>query len=196
MTNSTAEQPRRPGPVLPRSVRRLCLVVHVVVSVSWFGLSLCMLTLSLMGATSDVPATDEVAYRAMKTLGNWLLVPVALLAPATGLLLALGTHWRLARHRWVYVKFWMTVTLATLSLFAFRVDLEHSADLVAAGKPVPAEQMLYGPIVSVASFALIITISLLKPWGRTKRGRRKLAEERGTPTAGNRVASLTGDPAA
>lgn len=190
--------PVTPGrfPSLSRPVRRLCLVVHVVVSVSWLGVSLCMLTMSLMGATSDVTATDEVAYRAMKTFGDWLLVPVALLAPTTGLILALGTHWGVARHRWVYTKFWMTLTLAALSLFAFRSDLHHAADLLSDGEPVPAEQLLYGPSVSVASFAFIITVSLLKPWGRTKRGQRRLEAERAARDGRKSGGSRTGDPAA
>ncbi|MCT2589278.1 DUF2269 domain-containing protein [Streptomyces sp. N2-109] len=170
-------------------------MTHVLVSVAWLGLALCMLTLALMGATTDGAAADEVAYRAMRTFGDWLLVPISLLAPATGLVLSLGTHWGLARHRWVYTKFWITLALATLSLLAFRSDLHHAAALVADGQPVPGEQLLYGPSVSLACFVLIITISLVKPWGLTRRGHRWREERRTTRTAGKRVASLAGDPA-
>ncbi len=44
------------------------------------------------------------------------MVPVALLALVTGLVLALGTPWGLARHRWVWTKFWLTLITTGLSI--------------------------------------------------------------------------------
>lgn len=135
-------QTRRPAPArhrvsmpqlprLPRPARRAFLVAHVTVSVGWLGVSLCLLALAIAGVR-DRDAVAGPSSIAMKLFADWLLVPVALISLGTGLVLSLGTSWGLARHRWVWVKFWLTLAATGLTVFAF----EPGADEAAAGKPV------------------------------------------------------------
>lgn len=65
---------------LTRPVRRGLLVVHVVVSVGWLGLSLGMLALGITGAVADSAEEAGAMYRSMNVLGDWLLIPISLLA--------------------------------------------------------------------------------------------------------------------
>ncbi len=58
--------------------------------------------------------------RAMKLFADLLLLPVAFLTLLSGLVLALGTSWGLARHRWVWTKFWLTLATTTATAFALR----------------------------------------------------------------------------
>ena len=116
---------------LPRRVRRGLLVAHLAVSVSWLGLTLCLLALGVTGATSGSAAAAAAAYRSMKVCGDWLLPPLALSTFATGLVLALGTPWGLARYRWVYLKFWLTLGAAAASLLVFRGSVNAAAADVA-----------------------------------------------------------------
>lgn len=162
---------------LSRPTRRAVLVVHVVVSVGWLGLTLCLLTLAIAGVAGDSAATDEMAYRAMKTFGDWLLAPLALLTALSGVLLSVGTHWGLARHRWVWIKFLMTIGLATASLLALRPGLSEAAAQVGAGEQVDGVGLLFGPSVSLAAYVFITAVSVLKPWGLTRRGQRQRAAE-------------------
>ncbi|MFJ9849179.1 DUF2269 domain-containing protein [Streptomyces sp. NPDC101150] len=159
-------------PQLSRPARRALLVVHVAVSVGWLGLTLGLLALSITGYTTASPDLAAVAYRAMKIFGDWLILPVALISLVSGLALSLGTRWGLARHRWVYVKFWLTLITVLLSAFSLRPGIDHLAAQAAAGNPTPDIGLLVAPSVATATYVFITAISVLKPWGPTKRGGR------------------------
>jgi hypothetical protein len=113
----------------------------------------------------------------MKLFADWLLLPVAFFTLVSGLVLSLGTQWGLARHRWVYVKFWLTLATVTATAFALRPGLGSTVSAVAAGEPLPdATGLMMGPIVSLSAYVFMTVISVLKPWGLTRRGRRLRAE--------------------
>lgn len=158
-------------PRLPRPTRRAFLVAHVTVSVGWLGISLCLLTLAIAGAR-DPDTFAEPAYAAMKLFADWLLLPVALLSLITGLVLSLGTSWGLARYRWVWVKFWLTLVATGLTVFSFKPAADEAAALVAAGGQVPGSDLLAPPAVSLSLYVFLTAVSVLKPWGLTRRGRR------------------------
>ena len=158
---------------LSRPARRAALVVHVVASASWVGLTLGLLALGITAATTGSAVTVEASVRAMKLFADWLLLPVAFLTLVSGLVLSLGTQWGLARHRWVYVKFWLTLATTVATVFALRPGVNSAVAAVAAGGPLPdAGDVMMGPIVSLSAYVFMTVISVLKPWGLTKRGRR------------------------
>ncbi|MFF7487696.1 DUF2269 domain-containing protein [Streptomyces luteogriseus] len=159
---------------LSRAARRTALVVHVTVSAGWLGLTLGLLALGITAATTGSPVTVEASVRAMKLFADWLLLPVAFLTLLSGLLLSLGTKWGLARYRWVYTKFWLTLATTTATVFALRPGVNSAVTAVAAGGPLPdAGDVLFGPVVSLSAYVFMTVISVLKPWGKTRRGREK-----------------------
>ena len=164
---------------LHRPARRALLVVHVAASVSWLGLSLGLLALGVTAFTTAAPEAAEASYRSMKMFADWLIIPIALTTLGTGLLLSLGTSWGLARHRWVYTKFWMTLAATGLSVFALRPGINHATAQVIAGQQVAdAGDLIIPPSVSLSAYLFMTAISVLKPWGLTKRGRRPRSRAR------------------
>ena len=157
---------------LSRPTRRAILVVHVTVSVSWVGVTVCLLALAVAGAANDSSTSAEAAHRAMKVFGDWLLVPVALLTLASGLVLSLGTRWGLARYRWVYTKFWITLAATVATTFFFRDNITSAHAAIEAGEPVSTSDLVAPPVVSLSLYLFMTAISVLKPWGLTNRGRR------------------------
>ncbi|QPP07634.1 DUF2269 domain-containing protein [Streptomyces bathyalis] len=172
-------------PRLPRPARRAFLVAHVTVSVGWLGISLCLLALAIAGAR-DPEAFAGPSSIAMKLFADWLLVPVALISLGTGLVLSLGTSWGLARHRWVWVKFWLTLAATGLTVFSFKPGADEAAALAAAGEPVPGSDLLVPPAVSLSLYVFLTAVSVLKPWGLTRRGRRLRDARTGRGTASAR----------
>lgn len=134
---------------------------------AWLGLSVGLLTLGITAYTTGDPSLTEAAYRAMKVFADWLLAPVAVVTLVSGLALSLGTPWGLARHRWVWIKFWITLATAAATVFALRPEIAHAA---AAG--VPDSSLVAAPVVSTTAYLFMTAISVLKPWGLTRRGRR------------------------
>jgi hypothetical protein len=158
---------------LKRPARRALLVVHVAASASWLGLTLGLLTLALTAATTQSLPMIEAACRSMKVFTDWLVIPVGLLTLLSGLVLSLGSKWGLARHRWVYTKFWLTLITLTASVCALRPGVNDAADTVASGTPlVDPLDLVMGPAVSLTAYVFMTVISILKPWGLTRRGRR------------------------
>ncbi|MFF3349626.1 DUF2269 domain-containing protein [Streptomyces sp. NPDC002779] len=158
---------------LSRPARRATLVVHVVAAASWLGVTLGLLALGGTAATTGSPVTVEASVRAMKLFADWLLLPVAFLTLLSGLLLSLGTVWGLARHRWVFTKFWLTLATLTATVLALRPGVNSAVTAVAAGGPLPdAGDVVFGPVVSLSAYVFMTVISVLKPWGPTRRGRR------------------------
>lgn len=152
---------------LKRPLRRGVLVAHVAVSVSWLGLTVGLLVLGLAAYLTTDATLAQAATRAMKLFGDWLVVPVALLSLVSGLVLSLGTPWGLARHRWVWTKFWLTLITAGLSVFSLRPGINEAAARGAADI-----DLVVAPSVATATYLFITAISVLKPWGPTRRGRR------------------------
>ncbi|GGR47708.1 DUF2269 domain-containing protein [Streptomyces netropsis] len=186
---------------LTRPARRGILVVHVVTSVGWLGLTLGLLVLGITGATTASPQTQAAVYRSMKLFGDWLIIPLSLSALVSGLVLSLGTPWGLARHRWVYLKFWLTLGATLASALSLRPALNEAAASVATGDGVAAatsQDLLAAPIVSLSLYVFMTAISVLKPWGLTARGRRHRAARRtagARTTAGVREAGAPRTPA-
>ncbi|MFJ8717667.1 DUF2269 domain-containing protein [Streptomyces violaceus] len=168
-----------PSQKLSRPARRAVLVVHVTASASWLGLTLGLLALGTTTATTGSAVTVEASVRAMRLFADWLLLPVAFLTLLSGLVLSLGTPWGLARHRWVCTKFWLTLATTTATVFALRPGVNSAVAAVAAGGPLPdAGDVLFGPVVSLSAYVFMTVISVLKPWGLTRRGRRLRAPAR------------------
>ncbi|MCX4559504.1 DUF2269 domain-containing protein [Streptomyces phaeochromogenes] len=158
---------------LSRPARRATLVVHVAASAGWLGLTLGLLALGITATTTGSAVTVEASVRAMKLFADWLLLPLAFLTLVSGLVLSLGTPWGLARHRWVYIKFWLTLATITATVFALRPGVGAAVTAVSAGGPLPdAGDVLFGPIVSLSAYLFMTVISVLKPWGLTRRERR------------------------
>ncbi|TLS41468.1 DUF2269 domain-containing protein [Streptomyces montanus] len=164
---------------LSRPARRASLVVHVAASASWLGLTLGLLSLGITATTTGSAVTLEASVRVMKLFADWLLLPLAFLTLLSGMVLSLGTPWGLARHRWVYTKFWLTLATTTATAFALRPGVNSAVVAVSAGGPLPdAGDVLFGPIVSLAAYVFMTAISILKPWGLTRRGRKLRASAR------------------
>ncbi|MFE5025439.1 DUF2269 domain-containing protein [Streptomyces sp. NPDC056656] len=161
---------------LRRPARRATLVAHVTSSACWLGLTLGLLALAVTAITTGSDPMVEAACRAMKVFTDWLVIPLALFTLLSGLLLSLGTPWGLARHRWVYVKFWLTLATTAASIFALRPGVNAAVATVMAGTPLPQpSDLVAGPIVSLAAHLFMTVISVLKPWGLTRRGRKRHA---------------------
>ncbi|MEV7400239.1 DUF2269 domain-containing protein [Streptomyces sp. NPDC091267] len=152
---------------LKRRPRRSLLVAHVAVSVSWLGLTIGLLTLGISAFLTDDPLTAQAATRAMKIFGDWLVVPIALLSLLSGLVLSLRTPWGLARYRWVWTKFWLTLISTALSVFSLRPGINEAAERGTADI-----NLVVAPSVATATYLFITALSVLKPWGPTRRGER------------------------
>ncbi|WP_441246943.1 DUF2269 domain-containing protein [Kitasatospora sp. McL0602] len=174
---------------LSPTARKTAVIVHIVSSVAWLGLMLCLLTLGAAGLLTSSAETVRSAYRTMPLLGDALILPLSLLTLLTGLLLALGTPWGLFKYRWVAVKFWLTMAAAGASIFALPARLHEAAQVAARHPTGTVADMHLGlirynlviiPAIALSVYTAAVALSVLKPSGRP---RRATSRPRGLPVA-------------
>jgi hypothetical protein len=143
-------------------LRKLALTAHVTFSVGWLGAVLAYLAVAIACvASQDAPAVRS-GYSTLELIGWFVIVPLGLAALLTGLVQSLGTEWGLFRYYWILVKFVLTVGAVTILLLHMPAVSRRSgvvAEVVHAGG---------GLLVLLAT----TTLSVYKPWGRTRYGQR------------------------
>lgn len=166
----------RPG------LRKLALAAHLSCSVGWLGAVAAYLALDLTVASSEDPPTVRAAWTAMDMVVRWAIVPLALAALLTGLVMALGTKWGLFRHWWVLISFLLTLFATLVLLNETRVI---TASAAIARDPSTSEERLLNlaPTLphSIGGLMILLGVQVLnvyKPAGLTRYGWRKQQEER------------------
>ena len=165
-------------------LRKFALTAHVVSSVGWLGAVAVFLALSIAGLTSQEAQTVRAAYLAMESIGWFVLVPLSFASLMTGLVQSLGTKWGLLRHYWVLVKLVINL-VATVVLLLYMQTLSHFAGIAAE---TPSSGVNLGelqdasPVLHAGAALLLLlvaaTLSVYKPRGLTRYGRRKQHEQR------------------
>jgi uncharacterized membrane protein len=152
------------------------LTVHIAVSVGWLGLGLAILALGVTGRFSEDKETARAAYPALRVITDWVVTPVSVLALLTGALLALGTPWGLLRRYWVAVKFWLVLAASSASILALRKVASRAASAPGTGTERPgggaSVSLVVAPSVLLALCLFVTAVSVIKPWGLTRRGKR------------------------
>ena len=162
-------------------LRKLALTAHVTSSVGWLGAVAGFLALAVAGLTSRDAQLVRSAYLAMELTGWYVLVPLCLASLMTGLVMSLGTPWGLFRHYWVLIKFLITAVSA-LILFVYTQTLSPLGRLAADATLSVDDLRNPSPVLhsAAALLALLVTttLSVYKPRGMTRYGRRRQHEQR------------------
>lgn len=165
------------------SVSKLNLTAHVISSVAWLGAVAAFLVLSIAGLTSRDTEMLRGAYLSMNLVSLYIIVPMSLAALATGLIQSLGTQWGLFRHYWVLTKFLLALG-ATILLLLHQFTAVAAAARRVSGSPIGTPPQMGGlgtQLMADAGLAVLLlvvttTLSVYKPWGRTRYGQRKQDE--------------------
>jgi uncharacterized membrane protein len=184
---------------LGRRGRHTLLVLHYVSSVGWLGVGLCQLTLNLVALTTGDPALRHAAHEIAHVLDRGLLTLLALSSAVTGILLAVRGTWGLLRYRWIVVKLALTVALIVYTPVWVGGWVGQAIAATAGGEPAPGyrsvrDELLVSSVGIVTTLVLVTVISVVKPWGRTRFGRRRSEagqRDRREPTAGRTVGAST-----
>jgi hypothetical protein len=147
------------------------LVLHVALSVGWFGAVVVFLALSISGMQANTTLDMISAYSAMETAALVIIVPACIGSLLTGVLQSVGTRWGLIKHYWISTKLLLTVIGTTL-LFL------HLEPISVLASQVPATALLTEQydwmrvnlvIEAIAASVLLLfatVISYYKPWGK------------------------------
>ena len=138
------------------------------------------LALVVAALISQDSRTLQAVWIAMELIGWYVIVPLALAALLTGLVMALGTPWGLFRHYWVLISLVLTI-LATVVLLVHMQTVSDIAGRAAAtpGATVGGLPGEFGHAgVGMLVLLVIQVLNMYKPRGMTPYGWRKQPERR------------------
>lgn len=168
------------GQLRPRP-RKALVAAHVIAAACWVGIALTVSAMAVVALTSSDIETSRVTYGLMATFDMTLLPWANFATILTGLALGITTGWGLIRYWWVIAKIAIAVGILFMA-FGFLHDAlelarEQTAHLaetggVAAQSSAAPWVVFWGFTGSLLSLAGATLLSLYKPGGKTRRGRR------------------------
>ncbi|ASR37875.1 hypothetical protein BAY61_25925 [Prauserella marina] len=167
MATSTGSRPRiRVG----RRTRKWLLFTHIVASVGWLGIEACLLTLGILGVSSDNPGVVTSSYVIAGELGGVFYLPASVLTALSGIALSLCTPWGLLRHYWVIAKIVMTIPLLVAGNLVVVPEFVEAGKAVAGGAtPGDVQRLLITAMLAgLVLLAVSTLLSVFTPGGRTK----------------------------
>jgi len=172
------------------TLRKWALTVHIISSVGWLGTVAVFLVFSLTALLERDTELVRAADLAMGLTARILIVPLAFASLLTGIVQSLGTTWGLLRHYWIVAKLSLTV-VATVVLLLKMELISHVAAATLAGADLHQARMQLVVHAGGGLLVLLVitTLSVFKPWGQTRFGRRNEDQTPGT-TRTSRAISL------
>lgn len=151
--------------------QRLLLTAHIVSAVGLVGATATLAGLGISGLRGADPRS---VFSAAHLVDAWVVVPLALVALATGIAQAFLGSWGLATHRWVTAKLLSTTLAAIVVIFVLEPGLARSADAARAGGSFATSEFL--PLAIAAPVAALLVginaaLGVFKPTGRSARER-------------------------
>lgn len=162
-------------------MRKFALAAHLTFSVGWIGTVVAYLGLGIMAVTSEETVRIRAAWTAMEFVGWNVIVPVALAALVTGLIMAFGTKWGLFRYYWVSISFVLTV-FATTVLLLHMPSVTTTAKIAQQAEGAALKGLggdLEHPAIGLVILLTVQVLNIYKPPGMTRYGWRKQQSGRG-----------------
>ena len=154
-----------------------CLkIVHLFTVCCWIGGAMSMILLNL----HNTAATQEGMLYGMNMSSHlidvWIVVRFgALSCLVSGLLYSLLTPWGFFKHKWIVVKWVLTISCILFGMFFLGVheknmlELSHmvgNSALVSPEYMIIRNNQFYLSLVQIAFLLFMVSLSVIKPWGQ------------------------------
>ncbi len=181
--------------------RKALVAAHAVSAACWIGVALTFVAMSVVAmSTKDIHVTKTV-FELMAVFDITLLPWTNFATFLTGIALSMTTKWGLIRYYWVAAKIAIAVGILVMAFGFLHDSLERAGEEAAAlavtgGNAAQlsgaADVVLWGFGCAMLSLVGALLLSLYKPGGATRRGRRLAAAGPRTRTAAKPVAKAVG----
>lgn len=154
---------------------RILKIAHILFFVMWAGGGITLVTLMFI-ARPSIPDDVYMKFRSMQVIDDLIIIPGALGSLATGLLYGIWTKWGFFRHRWLTIKWILTVSLILFGTFALGPWLNGNVEIAMKLRggalsdsifTANTSQIKLWGTVQVIFLLFMIAISVIKPWKRS-----------------------------
>ncbi|UVC06847.1 hypothetical protein IHQ71_16485 [Rhizobium sp. TH2] len=158
-----------------RRLRMPLLVAHIASSVGFLGAVAVFFCLAVSGLVASDGRLVNASYAVMPQITWFVIVPLAAVSLAVGVLQSLLSPWGLIRHYWVVVKFAMTVLITFVLMLQTNMIDGLGASASARELGVMHLSARYSVLlhsgVGMLALLVVLVLSVVKPKGTTGWGR-------------------------
>lgn len=164
--------------------RKAALTVHLLFVALWFGAAIAMVLLIALRPAKLQSDSELVAYCVCVTwIDDWIIIGAAGGSLLSGLFLSWKTPWGFFKWYWVSIKLVATVAMVAFGATCLGPWINQAHQLAAAkglsalqdvNFQVANRRVLIWGVLQILLLALLIGISIFKPWGRIAARRSEL----------------------
>lgn len=157
--------------------QKILKIAHLACAIAWIGAAIVMNTLRHLVVVDSPEAMYYVAV-VLEAVDMDILVPGAILCLLTGIIYGAFTNWGFFRHRWIIVKWVLTVFMILFGTFYMgprvkdnvtvgRELMSGSGDASAYWSNVA--DSTWSGAVQIILLAAVVVISVFKPWKKARK---------------------------
>lgn len=150
-------------------------ICHLIFVMMWVvGVAAMVLISYLSYQTGDELYTG---LRINRLIDDFLVIPGAIFTTLTAIIYGIWTNWGFFKHRWIIVKWIVSIVIIILGTFYFSPILDSCLEIAdttrdaALGNSEVAEGIrinLIGGMTQGSALVFLVVISVLKPWKKKK----------------------------
>ena len=152
-------------------------ILHLIFAMIWTSGAIAMVLITFLSKAQSV---DELhmKYSILLVVDNWLIITGAMTSLVIGIVYGIFTNWGFFKHRWIIVKWIITVAQILFGTFSYHPALTQNLSLISELKEevvYNAEFIANNRFMEISGFfqsgllLFMIVISVFKPWKAKKR---------------------------
>ena len=151
---------------------RALKVVHLICAIIWIGSAIVMNLLRLLVNVDNAAGMYYMA-EILEAIDMQILVPGAVGCLLTGIVYGFFTKWGFFKHRWITVKWILTIFMISVGTFCMGPLIEENVVIGKALMEGAGDAALYNANVSTSGslglmqltlLIIVLIISVWKPW--------------------------------
>lgn len=156
---------------------RALKVVHLFCAILWLGSAIAMNALRVLVDTPDAAGMYYMA-EVLEAIDMQILVPGAVGCLVTGIIYGCFTNWGFLKHRWLTVKWVLTIFMIVFGTFCMGPHVEENVVIGKALMKGNGSEVQYWAnvdanawmgAVQLVLLTAVIIISVWKPWKKQNR---------------------------
>ncbi|MCD7971623.1 MAG: hypothetical protein LUG18_02995 [Candidatus Azobacteroides sp.] len=148
---------------------------HLLFVMMWVVGVMAMALMSLIK-----PQSGDELYMVLfitRMIDDWLVIPGAMLTVITAIVYGVSTNWGFFKHRWITVKWIISVLVILVGTFYFSPKLDRCLEITILGREAAlsnpelisnSEISLTGACIQSGILIFLVVISVFKPWKKKK----------------------------
>lgn len=148
---------------------------HLIFVMMWVVGVMAMALISLLSSQSG----DELymMFHISRIIDDFLVIPGAVLTVVTAVIYGLYTNWGFFKHKWIIVKWIISIAVIIIGTFYFSPMLDNNLDIsnetrdMALNNSTVKDNMQItsvGAFVQLSVLLFLVIISVFKPWKSKK----------------------------